>query len=294
MQHEYSQLAERYVRDLMTPQEREYFEAELSRNPDLEAELRFQKAEKLVLETLGDEQMEQQMEQWDEGKKMRDRYRLAVLIAVIALGLTVRWMMRGGDAAQVPAEAPLSLPTVASDTTSGPASVAPSPQAGAPESKQPNVASPGLPPDRQAGVLSLADQPTFDAFGKRNGTAGVNDAVNLQLQEIETAYQQKNLEQAIVLAQRLLQTDPGRSNRRKQLLGELHLQNRDFEAAIAVFESMAPPFRERAEWNLLLCYFAMSGKHTRDYSELYKKISDDNEHPAHDKLVKNKKLFESE
>lgn len=294
MQHEYSQLAERYVRGLMTPQEREHFEAELSRNPDLGAELRFQKAEKWVMETLGDEQMEQQMKQWDKEKKMRDRYRLAILIAVIASGFAVWWMVRDGDAVQAPAEAPLSLPPVASDTTSAPPSVAPSPQAGAPEPKQLANASPGLPPGRLAGVLSRADQPTFETLGKRNGNSGENDAVILQLQEIETAYQQKNLEQAIVLAQRLLQTDPGRSNRRKQLLGELYLQNRDFEAAIAVFESMAPPFRERAEWNLLLCYFAMSGKHTRDYSELYKKISDDNEHPAHDKLVKNKKLFESE
>jgi hypothetical protein len=288
MQHEYAQLAERYVRGLMTPQQRESFEAELSRNPDLEAELRFQKVEKLMMETLGDQQLDQQMEQWDKEIKMRDRYRIAGLIAVIVSGFAVCWMMRGGDAAQAPVEAPIYLPPVASDTTSG----LPSPQAGARESKQPDAVSPGLPAGRLAGVLRLADPPSFEAFEKRNGAPGEDAAVNRQLREIETAYQRNNLGQAIALAQRLLQTDTGRSNRRKQLLGELHLQNRDFEAAIGVIESMTPPFREGAEWNLLLCYFALSGKHNRDFTELYKKISDDNEHPAHDKLLQNKRLFE--
>ncbi|MBV6440534.1 MAG: tetratricopeptide repeat protein [Haliscomenobacteraceae bacterium CHB4] len=294
MQHEYLQQAEKYVRGLMTPQEREDFEAELLRNPELKVELRFQKAEKLVMETLGDQQLEQQMERWKKEKKTRERYLLTGLIAVLVLTCVVWWVMRNVSPPQDTIKAAPSAAPVASDTSSGQAPVLPAPQAGTSEPKQRNGAPSGLSPlPRFALALELSDPPSFDEFEKRNDASREDASVNQQLRDIESAYQQKNLEQAISLAQRLLQTDTGRSNRRKQLLGALYLQNRDLEAAIRVLESIPAPFKEGGEWNLLLCYFALPEQHTRDFTVLYEKISRDNEHPAHDKLLKNKKLFDS-
>src|SRR5690606_15992782 len=117
---------------------------------------------------------------------------------------------------------------------------------------------------RLALALELSDPPSFEEFGKRNDASREDISVNQQLRDIESAYQQKNLGQAISLAQRLLETDKGRSNRRKQLLGALYLQNREFEAAIGIIESIPPPFKEGAEWNLMLCYFALPEKYARD------------------------------
>ena len=291
MQQEYSKLAERYVRGLMTPQEREVFIEILSRDPKLAAELRLQKSELWVMETLSDRQLEQQMAQWDSAKKIQNRYRLAALAAFTLIVLSVWWWMYlKPDAALNTSPSPQMQMPEATDSTA----IQSAPQANlpAPDNSGANAAN-AQSEQRYALAVRLSSPPVFDASAYRGSEKTDSVSVGQQLQEIESACQKKELDKAIALAQRLLQTDPGRSNRRKELLGTLYVQNRDFKAAVAVFESMSPNFREGAEWNLLLCYYALSGKNSPDFKALYETINNDHGHPAHDKLNDNKSLFGS-
>ena len=284
MKHEDARNIERYLRGLLSEDERKDLEQKLAADPALQHALQhalqLQAAEIEVMQQVTAVRVAEKIKHWQHQKKKRERaFGLAGAgLAVLLLG----WFFgkKDGPPAPSPAQMPIARDTVFRAIPKQQQPNSPAPQRDFSEKK---AAAAPLPPKAVAEALKLADPPVF----RRKLLSGETAALRRDslLAEAEKTWSNADFARTLAQIDALAAQFPESSNRWLRLRGTVLLRDGQATAAAAVFEKipLATPECLQADWNLLLAYLATGQPGRADFEKLWREILADKTHPAHAK-----------
>ncbi len=275
-------LIEAHLLGKLSPQQRQAFELEVLRNPDLAEQFEAQQHEHEAMEVLVEDRLRAQLRRWSEQHPLRPAWwgmkTVLSIAAALALLLVVGYLLRRSGEVATPPELAVDAPAVspppppATTPTDAPTEAPALP----PPSESKGASPPPAVPTAQQLALSYLKRPHFQPLNVR----GEEEAESHPLSPVYALLAEKKYTKATALLEQIDATHPQYITA-QHLLGEIHIARQRYVGAIPYLKVVVRQEdylrRKEAEWQLSLMYLYC--EQIEEARQLLQRIRRDEEHP---------------